>query len=410
MRVAFVLGHSSPFPGAAWSRVRAHAEALASGGDRVDIVGVVTPTAMGRAGVRRQNGIRLLNLVPGISSNRAGFVAGNVAASLAAALLVSQLRPDVVILSVPPASFAVGGFLGARIAHAGLVIDHRDEWERYTLEANPGRAGHRVVARLAAWMARVYLASDLVVTATMPLAANLRARGVREATVIPNGAPLEAFRSADRGRARRALGFHDADMVLVFAGPLNAYYRLDVAAEALAEVITRHRDRVSLLLVGDGSERDAAKVVAKAGPASKRVVFVGSRTEGPELAEVVSAGDAGIVPLDDNPYWDTTLPAKVYQYCAASLPVIATVRAKSLLAKTIADFDFGRAISPLHPEALADVVHEFATDPGLRRRLGDNARRFAAGFDRQEIAKGFAARVRAIAEERSSRMPRVPPP
>jgi glycosyltransferase involved in cell wall biosynthesis len=90
--------------------------------------------------------------------------------------------------------------------------------------------------------------------------------------------------------------------------------------------------------------------------------------------------------------------------------VIATVRPESLLARTLAEFDFGRAIPPLRPDALADVVHEFARDPGLRRRLGDNARRFATGFDRQEIAKGFAARVRAIAEERSSRMPRVPPP
>ncbi len=402
MRAVFVLGHANPFPGAAWARVRAHAEALASSGDRVDIVGLVTPKGIRHAGIRRQDAVRLLNLVPGLSTNRAIGIAANVVASLLSAALVWRLRPDVVILSVPPGASAVGGFLGARLARAKTVLDYRDAWEEFAVGQNRGILGRRMIRGLAAWMNRMYRACDLAVSVTPPLVESLVARGVRNPRLHPNGADTFSSWRAGRKGDRSALGLAEGEVVLAYVGAVGGYYRLDVVVRAIARLPKDLLARVRLIVIGpgEGAHWAAVERIASESGISERVHYAGVRHEPAGVMEVLAAADVGLIPYDDNPLWKSALPTKFHEYCAAGLPVVATAWPDSLLATMIEKHGVGRVAPPLDVDGLAAALASLLTDEGLRRACGFKARQLATQYDRRVVAGAFASEVRGLAGER----------
>ncbi len=404
MRVLFVLGYPNPFPGAAWSRVAAFARNLAAAGDRVDVLGLVSPANLFRAGVRGTDGVRLLNLCPGFADPRGIPAALGVALSLAAVPLVRLLQPDVVVLSVPTGPTAVGAFLGARLAGAGIVVDYRDEWEDFLL-ARAGPRTRRMLAALKSFMTRVYRGSDVVLATTPPLAEALASRGVRDPVALPNGADLAVFRPLGQA-ARPDLGLGKETFVAIHAGMIGAYYRLDVVAEAFARLGVDVRPRARLLLAGTvyGSHLRDVRAAAEHLGIADRVRYVGAVAEPERLARLLSAADVGLVPYDDDPLWRHALPTKVMEYCACGLPIVATVPDDSLLARTLQEHDVGLAVPPLDADALARALERLARDPDARRRMGANARRLAEKhFDREALARTFADRIHDVAQRRRER-------
>ena len=76
-----------------------------------------------------------------------------------------------------------------------------------------------------------------------------------------------------------------------------------------------------------------------------------------------------------HPFLGTVLQNKIFDYMAASRPIVAAVHGE--LAALIETADCGWVVSPGAPIALARVCLELAsTDPSVLRRKGANGREF----------------------------------
>ena len=397
MRIAFVLGLPNPLPGAGWTRLSSFARRLRQEGHTVDVLGVVSPKHLARAGVRRAEPARIVNLCPAISSDSPWALAFNlVAAGVVLPLVLRILRPGLVLVSVPAGPPLLAARIGARIAGARLVIDYRDEWEDYAL-SRAGSGGHRrALQRLKAAAARAYRSSDLVLAVSDSLAAALRARGVAGVHVVPNGADVTVFRPRDKTLARRRLGLREDDLVLVYEGTIGYYYRLDTVVRAVA-VARAAIPRLTLVLVGPDPERHVGGLRALAADlgSGDRLVYLGATESPDDLAGILSAADLGLVPYDDNPLWRNAMPAKFFEYAACGLPVVATVPDDSVLARTIRERELGRSVPPGDESGLATALEVLARDPAERRRLGENGRRLIVeSYDRGALAGRFTDLLR----------------
>jgi len=395
MRVAFVLGLPNPAPGAAWTRIASFARRLRAEGHRADVVGVVTPKHLDRAGVRATEAATVVNLCPAVHAPGAIAWLFNLAASLVVLpLVLVALRPDVVVVSVPSGAPIVGGVLGARVVQARVVVDYRDEWEAYAA-AGERSFGRRVLRALAARASEVYRTADRVIAVSEPLAETLRARGVRDVRVVPNGADTGVFRPRDRHAARAPLSLRDDEYVLAYEGTIGYYYRLDAVVRAMASAGPATR----LLLAGPDPEGQLRELrgLADALGMPDALVYLGVKDSPEALAEALAAADVGLVPYDANPLWRHALPAKFFEYAACGLPVLATVPEDSVLAQLIRTRDVGRTVPPADVPALAGAIRAWREDPSEARRLGENGRRLVVeSFDRTALAERFVAELRPL--------------
>lgn len=217
----------------------------------------------------------------------------------------------------------------------------------------------RPAERLAAGDRRLTETSDLVVSVSEGVAADLRDRGV-EASYLPNGCDAGFYADVDR-----AADPPDVDLpgpVAGFIGHLNS--RTDLALlEALTDA------GASLLLVGP---RDPAFEPARLDAllARPHVTYVGPRRF-EELLPYLKAIDVGIVPYGNTQFNRNSFPLKTLEYLAAGKPVVSTplpaVRSLATdlvaLAETPGDFAAAvlRAAELTRQPALVAARREFAS-------------------------------------------------
>jgi glycosyltransferase involved in cell wall biosynthesis len=170
-------------------------------------------------------------------------------------------------------------------------------------------------------------------------------------------------RSASGGDVRAELGIKPADPVLVSVGHLRPQKALEVLLDAAAQLRQSH-PHLRVLIAGEGSERPQLEARIRAQGLEHTVSLLGRRHD---VMDVLEAADVTVCCSD----FEGT-PLAVLEYMAAAKPVVAT--RVGGLPDIVRDGFNGLLVNPRAPSELADRVEELLGDPGLRRRLGDNAR------------------------------------
>jgi glycosyltransferase involved in cell wall biosynthesis len=396
LRILFFLGSANPFPGAGWTRIGFFAKHFKDRGYDVAVVGIFSPKILRMAGFKRWKGIPIYNGIPTFWVESIFSLAFNVFSSMILApVIFLALRPKVVILSLPSGEPAVGAYLASKLIRAKIVFDVRDEWEDYIISKASSKTFREVYKLLRALMASLYNKGALVVATTRSIARSLRLRGVRKVEILPNGADVNVFRPYEKDAVRKRLGLKNDDFIIVYEGGVGGYYRLDVVVRALARLDNVARDKIRLLIIGSGDIPNVLKLAENLG-LKDNVIYLGVKNDKVELAQIISAGDVGIVPYDDNPLWKDHVPAKFYEYCACGIPVIATVYNDSLLAKLIKEYGIGLTVSPMDSEKLAEALFKMYQRPEFKR-LGRKSRALIEKkFDRCKIAEKFLSMIKQI--------------
>jgi glycosyltransferase involved in cell wall biosynthesis len=192
--------------------------------------------------------------------------------------------------------------------------------------------------------------------------------GLREESVrvIYNGVDTGAFRPADpaeRSATRRTLGLADDAVVLMTVGSLKPIKGADVLLRAVAPLM-REQPRLRLVLVGDGPDRGSLERQARELSIADRVSFLGLRAD---VDRLLRAADALVLPSRSE-----ALPTVLLEAMAAGLPVVAT-RVGGV--PEIVDEDrSGLMVPPEDASALGGALARIASDPALRRSLGQRGR------------------------------------
>lgn len=178
--------------------------------------------------------------------------------------------------------------------------------------------------RRAAAAHRVLHAADRVVAATSSLARSAERRDVDASriVVVPSAVDVDFFRvgEGERVRVRAALGVGAEEHLLGLVGTLGRGYDID----ALLHAVARLRGAgiaARLLLVGDGPERQAAEIVARAVGIADVTTFTGAVAH-EVVPSLLTAVDIAAAPYRPSAVADAS-PLALFEYLAAARPVVA---------------------------------------------------------------------------------------
>ena len=217
--------------------------------------------------------------------------------------------------------------------------------------------------------------------------------------VIRNGIDLSGFRRPrDPGEVRREIDVPAGAPLVVMVSRLHELKGLDDFLDAAAILAGRRRD-VHFLVVGerfksrsgewerDGVYQQVLERQAQRLGIADRVRFTGFRLDVPAL---LAASTVSVLPSLSEGLSNTVLESM-----AAGLPVVTTNVGGT--PEAVTDGENGLLVVPRDPPALARAIGRVLDDPGLARRLGENARdRIERHFSLEGMARRTEELYRAL--------------
>jgi glycosyltransferase involved in cell wall biosynthesis len=214
----------------------------------------------------------------------------------------------------------------------------------------------------------IWNTADCVLPVTRVLARAVAAYGVPASriAVIPNGINRSRFSvEPDNSTSKRALGL-SAKILLGFVGFVRSWN----AAQRIIDFVAEHSTEYDLhfLIVGDGPARIPLLKHARARNVAGRVTVTGVVPRD-DVPGYIAAFDIAVLP-GVTPY---SSPLKLLEYMYFGRAVVApdTENIREILTHEHDALLF----DPAHPGAMGKALLRLCGDPGLRARIGAQARR-----------------------------------
>ncbi len=186
-------------------------------------------------------------------------------------------------------------------------------------------------------------------------------------TSVPTGIDTTRFVPRDRDAVRAALGLPAAAVYVGILATLRDWKGHVVLFEALSQLLPERPD-MRLLVIGDGPYRDRLDTRAAALGITKRIDFVGHRSDAEQW---LAAVDVFALPS----WGDEGVSQALMQAMACALPIVTTPVGS--LTEVIHDGKTGLIVPPRDAQALAAAIVRLLDEPQLAARLGQAARQLA---------------------------------
>jgi len=396
MHLLLLTHYYAPEVGAPQTRLRETAAGLSSLGHTVRVLtgpphypdGIVRPgyrTLRPSIEIVDGIGVRRLPMLPRRNGGLLDRSIDQGSFAAAAAVALGDARwADVILVESPPL------FLGATAAWLRLVsgrpyVFHvADPWPDFPILL--GTLGNPVARRAAfALEALAYHRATFVTTVTPGLVQLLSLKpGARgKVRLVPNGVDVTRF-DPDRApaAARRALGWDEARLHLVYAGSIGLAQGLATLVDAVAPL---QEQGIVVHLVGEGFERRRLEEIVLA----RRLTHVRFHAAVPPsgIPEILAAADAVLVLLRSGSLYEHSLPTKLLEGLAAGRPIVVSAAGEA--ARIVKNAGAGVAAPPEDATALRDAILGLL-DADLVH-MGRSARIAAeTGYDRRAIVRGLA--------------------
>jgi glycosyltransferase involved in cell wall biosynthesis len=188
--------------------------------------------------------------------------------------------------------------------------------------------------------------------------------GVKVA-VVPNGVDLCAAQQAAKGYRAR-LGIAPDAFVVLFLGRMHRIKRLDLIADAFAELRSAHPS-AQLVLAGPDEHQLLPDLVRRLAPHASAVHTPGE-ISGDDKWALLKDADAMVQASDSESFG-----VAIVESLAAGVPVVAT---RTTPWRELEERDCGFWVEQTAP-AIAGALRVLAADPGRRVRMGERAAVFA---------------------------------
>jgi len=304
---------------------------------------------------------------------------------------------DLVFATTTPLTAGIPGIIARWLRGKPFVFEVRDLWPELPKAMGVIR-NPLVLAAMAGLEWLSYRSADRLIGLAPGIVDGIARRGVprQRITMIPNGCDIDIFGSTDsRWRPEHV---RHTDLLAAYTGTHGLANGLDAVLDAAAELKSRGRDDIKLLLVGQGRTKTA--LMARAAHENLNNVIFHDAVDKQRLAGLLQATDIGMQILADVPaFYFGTSPNKFFDYIAAGLPVLNNY--PGWVASLIEQNACGFAVTPRDPKAFADVLEVAAADPAMLAAMGTRARTLAAEeFDRVALSERFAEWLEGAANHR----------
>lgn len=322
---------------------------------------------------------------------------GSFALTSSALGLTALKGMDVLWVYNSPASIAVPMWLSKYLFKVPHVLHVMDLWPDSILETAFGgsSAVHRVIQKsLGYWVNGMYRSAASVAYITPGVGRELARRGVPASKL--QFAPVWADETVAQGSSpadRSQWGVTDDEVLILYAGTMGDAQGLESLIDAMA--LTRERAKVTLLMAGTGTAREALRIRSwRLG--LENVHFLGQVPRS-EMAAVMSAADVHVVSLRDTPLSLITMPSKIQTTLAIGKPFISAVGGDA--AWVASESGAGIPAVPGNAESLADAIqHAARAGRSELLRRGQRGQQYysdhfslTSGVDRIELLLRHAA-------------------
>jgi glycosyltransferase involved in cell wall biosynthesis len=180
--------------------------------------------------------------------------------------------------------------------------------------------------------------------------------------VLPNGIP--ALAEPIGHDVRRELGIAQQALVVGTVSVLRPQKALQVLIRSTARLVNEF-PTLKVIIAGEGPERVNLEALVTELGLDGRVLLVGARTD---ISDVLAAFDVAVSSSDFE-----GSPLAVIEYMGAAKAIVAT--RVGGVPDLIQDGAHGLLVEAQDPEGLASAVARLLSDPDLRARMGEDARR-----------------------------------
>lgn len=253
--------------------------------------------------------------------------------------------------------------------------------------------GRRIAYSLGRWFYKCTLPRcELVVTLSQEIRDELaQDYGVpaEKIFILPLGVDLALFSPKEARPSIRETGLR-----LVYSGAIAPQRGLDTVFRALS--ILRNRVPIKLLILGRGLEEVVKRLrgLAQELDVDGLIEWKGFVPH-ERVPEILNTCHVGLSPLPRLRAYEVSSPAKVVEYLAMGLPVVATdIRAHR---KVIRHEENGLLVPPDDPKALALALERLYDDPELLSRMASRARESAKPYSWDALLEGLERRIRELA-------------
>ena len=299
-----------------------------------------------------------------------------------------ELPPDVIVAADPPQ--IAGGLVAVLLrkrTKAALVFDCLDLWPEVFEGAFPAsvrRTARRMLAPLR-WLRRFTYRRASGVVAAAETYRQLLLREVRE---LDSSTTAVVYLGIDPSPFVTLQPMDGRPFTCIYAGSLGSNHDVAAILEAAAN-LTHFR----FTIAGGGPLAD---MVAKTASTLPNTSYLG-RVPAADLPALYASSDAGLIPYA--PWSTVALPVKLFDYLAAGLPVVSSIKGE--LEELIREHDCGVTYRAGDAKSLADAIRLLAADETRRLKMAENARQCARQFERDEQYRRFADFVERIAAQHS---------
>ncbi len=283
---------------------------------------------------------------------------------------------DVILATCPYIFVGPFSLLASKIKGSSFVWDVRDLIWQYVKASGKKSFGlDNLIDQLMRFTAR---SAHGLTTATQGILKHFSKRP-QCVMLLPNGVTSELLQGFE---SISLTPFFQSERVqVVYAGLLGYPQGLSTLVDA-AKIL----DDVDFTFVGDGPERGLLEERAKKTSLSN-VHFTGYLSQA-QLFEYYKKADILVAHLRQNTAFEVAQPSKIWEYMSTGRPVIHA--AEDEAAQIINDQKIGLAVSPEHPQALADAITYLVNHPQEAREMGLRGRQFVETHrNREKLLQDF---------------------
>ena len=295
-----------------------------------------------------------------------------------------QIRQvDLVWGTSPPIFQAVSAWLVARLKRVPFLLEVRDLWPAFAIEA--GILRNPLLIQLSLWLERfLYSHADLVVVNSPGYIEHVKEKGAKHIEMIPNGSDASMFKPQEKGLdLRKKFGLENKFLV-VYAGAHGISNDLPVILHA-AKLLTKNT-KIHFILVGDGKEKSALQQKAHEIQLTN-LTFIDPVSKN-QMADVLAAADACIAILKPLELYKTTYPNKVFDYMAAGRPVLLVI--DGVIRKVVEEAKCGLFVQPGNADDLVKMTIRLSQHSAKAREMGKAGQKYIVDhFNRIELANKF---------------------
>jgi len=186
-------------------------------------------------------------------------------------------------------------------------------------------------------------------------------------TTVENGTDLIKVLRREDVRSFRIDNEDKSCLRLVYLGGFYPWHGIDILLRAVSRLVEQGVC-LHLTLIGAGDGYDTVKRLASDLNLDQVVNFKG-RLASDEYAPILADSDVGLSPYCG---WEEFSGLKIFDYKAAGLACIASGRDGQ--PSTLKHNETGWIVPPCDEDALVAAIHQLASEPEKRRRLGQAAR------------------------------------